>query len=110
MTMSHANSPDWTEVIQGRNLVSGKEAILSPTPQFRMTTDGTETSKLTDGVWKDDGPLPHSKHAVGWSYLNGNVNIIFDLGEEQAIGSIVARFQGGGCGLRSFCRERSRFH
>lgn len=95
-TSSQEDPVDWTQVIEGNNLGLGKEAILSPTPQFRMTTDGTETLKLTDGVVWNDGPLPHSKLAVGWSYLNGNVNIIFDLGEEQSIGKIVTRFQGGG--------------
>lgn len=90
----HADQ-DWKQFAEGNNLALGKEMILSPTPLFRMTTDGTETTKLTDGHWQDI-VLPHSKHAVGWSYIHGNVNMILDLGEEQDIGHIIARFQGGG--------------
>lgn len=92
-----ASPPDaasWTELIEGRNLAQGKEAILSPVPLYRRTTTGKEPFKLTDGQWKDEA-LVSSKSAVGWNYLNSPVNIIIDLGEEQSVGTIVARFLGG---------------
>ncbi len=93
---SEAAAPvkSWKEIIAGKNLALDKEAVLSPVPAHRRSTTGTEPFKLTDGIWKDE-TLPSSKAAVGWTYLNSPVHIIIDLGSEQEIGTIVARFQGG---------------
>ncbi len=88
------STDDWQQLITGKNLGLGKEMILAPSPTFRKTTSGNEIHKLTDGKWKDE-TLPHSKNAVGWAYLHEKVQMILDLGEEQPIGNIVARFQGG---------------
>lgn len=85
---------DWEQIIQGTNLGAGKAARFAPEPRYRRTTDGTESTKLTDGVWEDVF-LPGSKTAVGWAYVDGQINILFDLGKTEAIGTIVARFQGG---------------
>ncbi len=95
--LCHATPPveePWTALTKGRNLALGKEAILAPVPLYRRTTTGNESFKLTDGIWKDER-LPSSKAAVGWNYLNGPVNIIIDLGREEEVGAIIARFQGG---------------
>lgn len=89
-----AMANNWREIVAGNNLALGKEMAFAPIPLYRRTTDGTETRKLTDGTWKNEN-LPGSKSAVGWGYVNGQINMILDLGDEKNIGHVVARFFGG---------------
>ena len=79
------------------NLISGKALRYAPMPGYRLTTNDNDPLDLTDGKpgERTDERIWFDKNAVCWQGAP-EVTIFADLGEVQPVGSVVARFLGGG--------------
>lgn len=78
------------------NLVAGKALRYAPQPAYRLTTNPTDATDLTDGKLAEraDERIWFESGAVCWQ-MSPQVTIFADLGESQPIGQVVARFLGG---------------
>jgi hypothetical protein len=89
----------FAKLIAPGNLVLGKPLRFVPQPfdMAHLTNDDKDVTDLTDGKLssRTDERLWFDRDATTWQNTP-LVNIFADLGQPQPIGSVVARFQGGG--------------
>ncbi len=78
------------------NLIAGQELVYAPQPRYRLTTNETDPLDLTDGKFgeRTDERIWFEKGAVCWQH-SPLITILADLGAEQPIDRVVARFLGG---------------
>ncbi|MEN6404332.1 MAG: hypothetical protein ABFD94_20485, partial [Armatimonadia bacterium] len=87
----------FAKLIAPGNLAAGLTLRYAPQPGYRLTTDEEDPTNLTDGPFgeRTDEKIWFEKRAVCWQ-SSPLVTIFADLGQVQPIGSVVARFLGGG--------------
>lgn len=87
----------FAKLIAPGNLSAGLTLRYAPQPGYRLTTDEADPTNLTDGQFgeRTDEKIWFEKRAVCWQF-SPLVTIFADLGQVQPVGSVVARFLGGG--------------
>jgi len=69
------------------NIARGRTYTLTPSPNYRLTTDPGDARQLTDSVYADRQPIWLAPSTVGWQYA-APVTIVIDLERPQPIAGI----------------------
>jgi hypothetical protein len=93
-----ASRKAWSDATRGDNLALGKKVTFSQKPDYRLTADDNDSTDLTDGKLslRNDDRIWFNRDAVGWTQADRGVNCLIDLGSEQPVATVAARFLGGG--------------
>jgi hypothetical protein len=78
----------------GENLALHKSYTFSPKPNYRLCTDGSDITQLTDGG--TFGSQWTKKSTVGWEKAEPAVEIVIDLGQPSAVYEVRIHTVGGG--------------